>query len=231
VNRFDAVLFDLDGTLCRHSQDTHAMYERAFERAGEPPFGGPEQLWAALPDPPDHDDPIGYFGAGFARVAAQHGSSAADPGPSAVDPLALARELLASIDDSDVTLCPGATKALAVAETLGPIGVVTNGPADRQQTKLDALGIADRLETVVFAAELPRSKPHALPFDRAVDDLGVSPARTLYVGNSLAYDVAGAQNAGLAVAWLQDDEGPGAYAPEYVLDSLGDLAALLNGDR
>ena len=222
MNRFDAVLFDLDGTLCRHSQDTEAMYDRAFERAGEPPFGSPEQLWAALAEPPDHDDPIGYFGAGFARVAAQHGQST-------VDPLALARELLVVIDDSDVTLLPGAEEALTAAETVGSIGIVTNGPADRQQTKLDALGITDRFETVVYGAELPRSKPHALPFDHAVDDLGVSADRTLYVGNSLEYDVAGAQNAGISVAWLRDGEDVGDYSPEYILDSLDDLTTLLDG--
>ncbi len=224
MNRFDAVLFDLDGTLCRHSQDTQVMYERAFERAGETPFGGPEQLWEALSGPPDHDDPIGYFGAGFIRVAAQHGQFT-------VDPLALARELLAVIDDSDITFLDGAQDLLAAAETVGPIGIVTNGPADRQQTKLDTLGITDRLETVVFGAELPRSKPHALPFDHAVDDLAVSPDRTLYVGNSLEYDVAGAQIAGLSAAWLRDGEEAGAYSPEYVLDSLGDLTSILRSEQ
>jgi len=194
-----------------------------FERAGEPVFGGPEQLWAALSEPPDHDDPIGYFGAGFARVAAQHGKST-------VNPLVLAEELLTAIDDSQVTLLPGAEDALAAAETVGSLGIVTNGPADRQQTKLDALGITDRFETVVFGAELPRSKPHALPFEHAVDELGVSANRVLYVGNSLAYDVAGAQNAGLSVAWLRDGKDAGAYSPEYIVDSLGELASLFRGD-
>ena len=223
MNRFDAVLFDLDGTLCRHSQDTDVMYERVFERAGEPVFGGPEELWEALSEPPDHDDPVGYFGAGFVRVAAQHGQST-------VNPLVLAEELLAVIDDSQVTFLPGAEDALAAAETIGSLGIVTNGPADRQQTKLDALGITDRFETVVFGAELPRSKPHALPFEHAVDELGVSVDRVLYVGNSLAYDVAGAQNAGLSVAWLRDGTDVGDYSPEYIVDTLGELASLLRGD-
>jgi putative hydrolase of the HAD superfamily len=200
------------------------MYERVFERAGEPAFGGPEQLWAALSDPPDHDDPIGYFGTGFARVAAQHGQST-------VDPLVLAKELLTVIDDNKVTFLHGAEDALAAAETVGSLGIVTNGPADRQQTKLNALGITDRFETIVFGAELSRSKPHALPFEHAVDDLGVSADRALYVGNSLEYDVAGAQNAGLSVAWLRDGEDAGTYSPEYVVDSLGDLASIFRGDQ
>ena len=220
---FDAVLFDLDGTLCQHTQDTHAMYEQAFEAIGEPPFGEPAALWAALTGPPDHDDPVGYFAAGFARVAAQHGRSDADP-------LALARALRSAIDDSAVGFCPGAEAALDAAAAVGPVGVVTNGPERRQRAKLDALGIADRFRTVVYAAELPRSKPHAVPFERAVSELGVDRERTLYVGDSLAYDVAGAQNAGLPVAWLRGDEEPGDYEPEYVLDALDELPAILRGE-
>ena len=220
---FDAVLFDLDGTLCHNTQDTQAMYEQAFERVGEPPFGEPAALWAALTGPPDHDDPVGYFAAGFARVAAQHGRSD-------VDSLALARALRAVIDDRAVGFLPGAEDAIAQAAAIGPVGVVTNGPEPRQRAKLDALGIADRFQTIVYAAELPRSKPHAVPFEQAVADLGVARERTLYVGNSLAYDVAGAQNAGLAVAWLRGDDEQGDYDPEYVIDSLSELSAILRGE-
>lgn len=224
MNRFGAVVFDLDGTLCRRTQDTEAMYERVFSRAGETPFGEPDDLWMALSGPPDHDNPVEYFGAGFARVAAQHGRKD-------VDSLALARSLIAVIDDAEVELLPGAQEALRASEAVGPVGVVTNGPADRQRTKLDAVGISDRFETVVFGAELSRSKPHSLPFDRALDDLGVGRDQVLYVGNSLEYDVAGAHNAGLEVAWLREEGDPGAYSPEYVLDSLTDLPAILQGER
>jgi putative hydrolase of the HAD superfamily len=224
VDKFEAVLFDLDGTLCRRTQDTETMYEQVFERANETQFGKPEELWAALSGPPDHDNSVEYYGAGFARLAAQHGQPSADP-------IALARELIAVVDDSQVSFLHGAQEALDAAESVGSVGVVTNGPAARQQPKLDALGITDRLETVVFAAELPRSKPHVLPFDRALNDLGVQPERTLYVGNSLEYDVAGGQNAGLAVAWLGDTTDTGAYTPEYVIDSLAELPAVVRGEQ
>lgn len=132
METFDAILFDLDGTLCRGTQDTQAMYEQAFERAGEAPFGEPEALWAAIEGPPDHDDTVGYLGAEFARVAAQHGRSD-------VDPLALARALASVIDDREVTLLPGAEEALEAAAAVGPVGLVTNGPESRQRAKIDEL--------------------------------------------------------------------------------------------
>lgn len=221
---FEAVLFDLDGTLCRRTQDTRAMYELAFDRAGERPFGEPDELWNALEGPPDHDDPVGYFGAGFARLAAKHGRSG-------VDVLALGRALSAVIDDRAVEFLPGAETALKRAASTGPLGLVTNGPETRQRPKLDSLGITERFDVLVYGADLPRSKPHRAPFDRALDALGVARTGTLYVGNSLAYDVAGAHNAGLSVAWLRDEADVGAYEPEYVIDSPAELPAILRGER
>lgn len=224
VTTFDAVLFDLDMTLCRRTQDIERLYQLAFERAGAEPFGEPEALWGALDGPPDHDDQAGYIGAGFARLAAQHGRTE-------VDPLALGTSLTGLIDDRQVALCPGAEAALDSAASTGRVGLVTNGPERRQRVKLDALGIADRFDTTVYAFDLPRQKPHATPFERALKTIDTAPERALHVGDSLKYDVAGAQNAGLAAAWLGGDEDPEAYDPEYVLPSLGDLPSLLGGNR
>jgi len=229
VNDIDAVLFDLDGTLCRHAGDADAAYRRAFDRIGTEPFGEPDALWAALDGPPDPDDRVGYLGAGLARVAAQHGRSE-------VDPIALAEALVDGIDEIGVEFLPGATTALTAAAARGKTGIITNGPRDRQERKVRALELDDRVDVVVYAGDLDRRKPHAAPFREALTAVGVPAERALYVGNSLAYDVAGAQNAGLRVAWLRsdrsgDDSDSGAYRPDHVLAEMGDLAALLEADR
>lgn len=225
VSAFDAVLFDLDETLCRRTQDTAAMYAATFEHVDVTPFGEPADLWAALDGPPDHDDWTGYIGAGFARLAAQHGRTE-------VDPLALAAALRESVDDAAVEFTEGASAALDSAAACGAVGVVTNGPKVRQEPKLRTLGVVERFDSVVYADDLGRRKPHALPFHRALDELGVSAERALYVGNSLAYDVAGAQNSGVPVAWLRSEERAAApYEPEYVVDSLSELPAILEGER
>lgn len=223
VTTYDAVLFDLDGTLCRRTQDTRRVYRQAFDRVGAAPFGSPDALWGALRGPPDHDDQVGYIGSAFARLAAQHGR------PD-VDPLAVAAAFTDLVDDSRVQLCQGALAALAAATAVGPIGLVTNGPGRRQRTKLDAVGITDRFAVRVYAGDLPRRKPHVEPFRRALESLGVAAEQTLYVGNSLAYDVAGAHNAGLLVAWLQDGDGPEPYEPDHVLESIGELESVLTDE-
>jgi putative hydrolase of the HAD superfamily len=225
MSRFAAVAFDLDDTLCRHDHDVDALYRRAFEEAGVEPFGEPEELWPLLDGPPDPDDRVGYLGAGFARLAAQHGRD--------VDPVALAAAFEAVADESRVAYLPGATEALAAAAAAGPVGVLTNGPEDRQRAKIEALGLDDLVDAIVYAGDLPRRKPHAEPFERLTAALSVDGAETLYVGNSLSYDVAGAHNAGLRSAWLRasPDDAPGAYGPDHVVDSLAEIADLLAEGR
>ncbi|VTT86866.1 2-haloalkanoic acid dehalogenase [Halorubrum sp. DM2] len=224
MSRFAAVAFDLDDTLCRHDHDVTALYRRAFEAAGVEPFGEPDELWPLLDGAPDPDDRVGYLGAGFARLAAQHGRN--------VDPIALAEAFEAVADDSRVAYLPGAVDALSVAAAAGPVGILTNGPERRQRAKVEALGLADRVDAIVYAGDLPRRKPHVEPFDRLTTALSVDPGEMLYVGNSLSYDVAGAHNAGLRSAWLRADPDDAAapYRPDYVLDSLDELAALLRCD-
>jgi putative hydrolase of the HAD superfamily len=227
VNGFAAVLFDLDDTLCRHEQDAETVYYGAFEAAGIEPFGEPDDLWTALSGPPapDPDDRLAYLAEGFGVVADRHGRS--------TDPRALARGFSAIVDHSAVAFREGAEAALAEASKRGSVGLLTNGPEHRQSTKLRSLGIEDAFDTVVFAGDMPRRKPHRDPFDRAVGELAVDARESLYVGDSLEYDVAGAKGAGLWAAWCpQDGEtDPGAYAPDYVLGSLVELVAVLEGGR
>jgi putative hydrolase of the HAD superfamily len=215
----DAVLFDLDGTLCRRTQDLTALYEGAFARAGVEPFGEPRALWPLLDGAPDPDDRAGHLGAGFARLAAQHGRR--------VDPVALAEAFIHGVDNTQVRFVEGASEAIAWAGDRGAAGLLTNGPAGRQRPKVEALGLDSRLDPVVYAGDLPRRKPHADPFERALANLGTAAERTLYVGDSLEYDVAGAHTAGLPVAWIDGGDGPGEYRPDLVLDSVADLPAAL----
>jgi putative hydrolase of the HAD superfamily len=222
---FTAVLFDLDHTLCRHEQDAETVYFGAFDVAGIEPFGEPDALWAALSDspPPALDDRLAYLADGFASVADANGR--------AVDALALARGFDEVVDHSAVAFREGAEVALEAARAHAPVGLLTNGPAHRQSAKLEALGLEDAFDAVVFAGDMPRRKPHRDPFDRALDELGVEASGALYVGDSLEYDVAGAKGAGLRVAWCpaDGDDDPGEHAPEYVLGSLAELVDVFGG--
>jgi putative hydrolase of the HAD superfamily len=61
---------------------------------------------------------------------------------------------------------------------------------------LDALGLADGLETVVVSSQAGAAKPSPLPFQQALTALGLSPSQAWHVGDS-PEDAAGARAAGL----------------------------------
>jgi putative hydrolase of the HAD superfamily len=225
VTRFAATLFDLDGTLAVRDQTGEDLYRGAFREAGVASFGSATDLWTALEGPPapDPDDQRAELAAGFEAVAARHGRR--------VDADALARGFLATVDNRAVSFRPGAREALDAARAAGPVALVTNGPERRQAPKLDALDIADAFDATVFAGDMPNRKPHRDPFDRALAGLGADAAAAVHVGDSVEFDVAGAQGAGLAAAWCPTDPGadPGDVRPEFRLRSVGDLAAVLDG--
>jgi putative hydrolase of the HAD superfamily len=81
--------------------------------------------------------------------------------------------------------------------------------------------IADRIE-------LMKPRPH--PFVAAVERLGLPAGDVLYVGDSLAADVAGARAAGLRPVWF-DRHGAGlpedAPAPDFVVRRLEEVAAIV----
>lgn len=227
MSSFTTTLFDLDGTLCRQEQDGEAVYRGAFERAGVDPFGAPADLWDALDGPPPAttEAQAGYLASGFVKVAAQYDRQS-------VDATALADGFLDTVDYAAVSLQRGASEALADAREHGVVGLLTNGPESRQSVKLAALGLEDAFDVVVFAGDMAHRKPHPAPFERALSTVATNAESTLYVGDSLEYDVAGAQGAGVQAAWYTDAEtaDPGAYRPDYVLHSLADLGAIFEGE-
>jgi putative hydrolase of the HAD superfamily len=216
-----AVAFDLDGTLCEGTQDEGPLYEAAFAATDVRPFGTAGELWAELEGPPDADDEQSYLAAGFRRVAAQYGRRRVPADD-------LAAGLIEAVDRNAVAFRSGAEAALETAGEHGPVAIMTNGPARRQAPKVRALGLGERVDTVVYAGDLDRRKPHPEPFEAVCRALDSDPASTVYVGNSLAYDVAGAHGAGLEAAWCpREDDDPGRYQPEYVLDGPADLDVVL----
>ncbi|KAB1188526.1 MULTISPECIES: HAD family hydrolase [Haloferax] len=220
---FDAILFDLDGTLIQNDQDSETIYTGAFSVAGIDRFGEPSDLWQALDGPPHPTDPESYLAAGFDRVATQY--------ERAVDTRALARGFIETVDHTAVSFRPGARAALDTARDHGHVGLVTNGPERRQSVKLDALDITDAFDVIVYAGDMPRRKPHPDPFDRALGTLDVPPAASLHVGDSLEFDVGGAHGAGLDAAWCpreRDTVETGSYSPEFVLSTLHEFADILD---
>ncbi|HEY7208365.1 MAG TPA: HAD family hydrolase [Gaiellaceae bacterium] len=101
------------------------------------------------------------------------------------------------------------------------LGLVSNAidPPWLLHRDLDRLGIRQRIDTAVFSSEVGWRKPHPAIFERALETLGADPARTLFVGDSLAADVAGAGALGMTTVqavWFHADGDPAAPEPDHV---------------
>lgn len=108
-------------------------------------------------------------------------------------------------------------------------GVLSNSSIHNQHRKLTVLGVRDRFEAVVCAAELGVAKPEAAAFHAACDELGLPPHEVAYVGDQPDIDAGGAVAAGLTGIWL-DREGLGGR-PELVrITGLAELPGLLVPD-
>jgi putative hydrolase of the HAD superfamily len=90
-------------------------------------------------------------------------------------------------------------------------GLVSNGfdPPDLVRAELARLGVAQLLDAIVMAGEAGVRKPDPAIFRVALDALGVEPQRTLMVGDSIAFDIAGAAALGMhtcqALWFVADD--------------------------
>jgi len=100
------------------------------------------------------------------------------------------------------------------------LGLVSNAfdPPALLHRDLEQLGIAARLDVALFSSEVGRRKPDPAIFERALDALGVEPARALFVGDTLATDVAGAKALGMRTCqavWFRADDDPEAPEPDF----------------
>jgi len=123
--------------------------------------------------------------------------------------------------DSAITL--GATTH-ALLESLRErelkVGLVSNAfdPPALLHRDLEQLGVAERLDVAVFSSEVGRRKPDQAIFERALEALGVAAGSTLFVGDTLATDIAGAAALGMHTCqalWFRADDDRDAPEPDF----------------
>ncbi|MEU6282498.1 HAD family hydrolase [Streptomyces sp. NPDC047028] len=111
--------------------------------------------------------------------------------------------------------------------------VLSNSSLHVQEHKLRTLGVRDRFEVVLCAAELGVSKPLAGAFLAACEALGLPPHEVAYVGDHPEIDGRGAAEAGLLSVWI--DRGgattrDGGDLPALRITGLAELPALVRAD-
>jgi putative hydrolase of the HAD superfamily len=115
-------------------------------------------------------------------------------------------------------------------------GLVANSwpdPARLLRADVEAFGLAEQFDVIVFSEEVGFRKPRPEIFLHALQQLGVEPENAMFVGDRLDTDVQGAAQVGMATVqalWFRADDTPGiepdfmAFTPMDVLNAVRRLA-------
>ena len=101
------------------------------------------------------------------------------------------------------TLFPGAMDALDRLRAEGVrLGMMTNGAAAVQRTKIERFGLAPYFDHIVIEGEFGAGKPDRRVYDTLLSALDVTPADAWAIGDHLEFDVLAPMQLGLHGIWV-----------------------------
>jgi phosphoglycolate phosphatase len=220
----EAVLFDLDGTLLDTAADIAEALNRAWAERGWPPIapsavrrmigrGSPMLIERAAALQSRELDEVAK--AAILERFFHHYGSLEESGEFKAEPYAGAAECLRALHEAGLR-----------------IAVVTNKQERFATGLLQALALSVWVNCVVGGDSCPRRKPDPAPLLFACEQLGLSPARALMVGDS-KNDVQAARGAGIPVICVpygyNEGEDPRLLPCDAFIESLADLPGMLGG--
>lgn len=214
---YQAVLFDLDGTLLDTAPDFLIALNRLLAAKGRDALG------------------LAPVRAGVSHGSAGLISLAFDLYPGDDDFEPLRQELLGHYQNclTDSTrLFPGLEVVLAKLATHDiPWGIVTNKPAVYTQAIIDELWLPAAPKTIVCPDHVSRNKPDPEPMLLACRQLGIAPEQTIVIGDHLR-DIQSGINAGCftisaAYGYLGDDEDASDWGGHYLVNHASELDGIL----
>ena len=109
------------------------------------------------------------------------------------------------------------------------LGVVSNGGAAEQRTKLAVTSLQSAFDVIVISDEVGVKKPDPRIFALASASLGVGPEECLFVGDNPIKDVRAARDFGMSAAWFRASLvwPEGLPRAEHELESLGEVCKIV----
>jgi phosphoglycolate phosphatase len=214
--RFDAILFDLDGTLIDTAPDMVAVLSSILADEGR--------------------EPIAYD---LARSHVSHGSAGlirlAFPGVDDADHERLRLEFLARYELAvcvNSRLFPGLERLLDTLDRAAlPWGVVTNKPSRMTTPLLRALGLDVRSVTTISGDTIAERKPDPAPLLLASREAAVQPEKVAYIGDA-ARDIEAGRRAGMytiaaAYGYVPAEEDPAGWQADVIARNTEELTTLV----
>ena len=215
-NRFDLVLYDLDGTI----QDSVPLIVESFRKAYEIVLGECTRTDADL---------MSYIGRPLRDSFESHDEETADR---------LVEVYLEyngkRMREGVIQLFPGIRESLELIKGKGITqGIVTAKRRDSAMVTIDLLDIGKYFEVMVFSEDAKRSKPFGDPLIEAAGRLGITDmSRVLYVGDAKS-DLLSAKDCGASfalVSWtMMPKDEIGKLGPDHVISSLDEIPCIIGG--
>ncbi|EJE1251038.1 HAD-IA family hydrolase [Vibrio parahaemolyticus] len=127
------------------------------------------------------------------------------------------------------TFFPGVKEMLTDLRKHYKLVVITNGPIFSQHPKLKAIQMDEWVDHIIVGGEEPEEKPAASIFQKALNLVDVKPEEALHIGDSLAADIAGANNMGILSVWVNATgaSNPTEITPNFEIRETVELKEIL----
>lgn len=223
--KYQWILFDADETLfsfnsylglkamlARYAIDFSEQDYQAFQAVNKP-------LWVAYQNNEITAQDIQTRR--FAKLSAQTG----------VPPLKLNQELMMEMALVSKPL-DGVIAMLNALHGKVKMGIITNGFTELQQKRLDNTKTSHFFEIVVVSEQIGAAKPDRQVFEYAfalMDEFDKT--KVLMVGDTLASDILGGNNAGIDTCWLNQSgkENDTDIKPTYEINAIEQLIEIVEG--
>ncbi len=127
------------------------------------------------------------------------------------------------------TFFPGVKEMLTDLRKHYKLVVITNGPIFSQHPKLKATQMDEWVDHIIVGGKEPEEKPAASIFQKALNLVDVKPEEALHIGDSLAADIAGANNMGILSVWVNATgaSNPTEITPNFEIRETVELKEIL----
>ena len=211
---FDAFVFDLDGTLVDTASELVAAYQRLCVE-----YGTGEQPYETV------------------RKLISHGSGRLVTEATGIDQSdsrweAYRQQYLDWYEEilgSSAVPYPGTVDMVAeIAKADLAWGIVTNKFRRFAEPLMKCLDYEPAPASLVTPCDVSKAKPHPEPILLCCRELGVSPERTVYVGDHLrdieAGNAAGCTTVAVKYGYIEDHDDPTNWGADVCLDTPSDLS-------
>jgi len=139
-------------------------------------------------------------------------------------------EMYRGISRRRLKLYPHVRPTLNTLREHFPLAIVSDGQSSYARGELHKVGLTEYFGPIVISGDHGFRKPDRRLFQYALDGMGVTAEKTLYVGNDMFRDIHGAREMGMSTVMFDSDQGTKEYedcAPDHTITDFSDLLAIL----